>query len=113
MKLFPGNAFNWSFLDDNINSYYQNEKIARNQILLFSVLVIAISCLGLLGMTMQRILLRTKEIGVRKIMGARTTSYRVPPAEFHSEANDSRAHHRNSTSLVRVTTVFTAVHGSY
>ena len=70
-KLFPGNAFNWSFLDDNINSYYQNEKIARNQILLFSVLVIAISCLGLLGMTMQRILLRTKEIGVRKIMGAR------------------------------------------
>ena len=70
-KLFPGNAFHWSFLDDNINSYYQNEKIARNQILLFSGLVIGISCLGLLGMIMQRILLKTKEIGVRKIMGAR------------------------------------------
>jgi ABC-type antimicrobial peptide transport system permease subunit len=71
-KLFPGNPFNWTFLDDNINSYYENEKIARNQIVLFSVLVIAISGLGLMGMMMQRILQKTKEIGVRKVLGART-----------------------------------------
>ena len=70
-KIFPGNAFNWSFLNENINGYYTNEKIARNQVILFSALVIAISCLGLLGMIMQRILLKTKEIGVRKVLGAR------------------------------------------
>jgi putative ABC transport system permease protein len=70
-KLFPGNAFNWYFLDQNINRYYINEKIALNQIVLFTGLVIGISCLGLLGMITQKIIQKTKEIGVRKILGAR------------------------------------------
>ncbi len=109
-KLFPGNAFNWSFLDENINSYYQNEKIARNQILLFSALVIGISCLGLLGMIMQRILLKTKEIGVRKIMGARLRHIGSLLLSSTVKQMTSRSDHRNSLGRVRVTTVFTAIH---
>ncbi|MEO5976125.1 MAG: ABC transporter permease [Chryseolinea sp.] len=71
-NLFSGSAFNWNLLDDNINSHYADEKVARNQIILFSGLVIIIACLGLLGMLLQRIMLKTKEIGVRKVMGAKT-----------------------------------------
>jgi putative ABC transport system permease protein len=70
-EVFPGNAFNWSMLNDNINKYYVNEKIARNQIVLFSALVVVIACLGLFGMIMQRVLLKTKEIGIRKVLGAK------------------------------------------
>jgi putative ABC transport system permease protein len=70
-KLFPGNAFNWYFLDQNINRYYVNEKIALNQIILFASLVVGIACLGLLGMITQKIIQKTKEIGVRKVLGAR------------------------------------------
>ena len=72
-----------SFLDDNINSYYQNEKIARNQIILFSVLVVAISCLGLLGMTSNNPAEDERDRRTKNNGGA-TTPYRVPPAEFHS-----------------------------
>ena len=69
-KLFPGNAFNWYFLDQNITRYYVNEKIALNQIIFFTGLVVAIACLGLLGMMTQKIIQKTKEIGIRKVLGA-------------------------------------------
>ncbi len=69
-KLFPGNVFNWYFLDQNINRYYVNEKIALNQIIFFTGLVVAIACLGLLGMMTQKIVQKTKEIGIRKVLGA-------------------------------------------
>jgi len=68
--LFPGNIFDWQFLDDNINSHYQSEKIWRNQILVFTLIAIGIACLGLLGMISIKIVEKTKEIGIRKVLGA-------------------------------------------
>jgi putative ABC transport system permease protein len=70
-QLFPGNLFRWYFLDDNINQHYQNEKTRRNQILVFTCLAIGIACLGLLGMISNKVVEKTKEIGIRKVMGAK------------------------------------------
>lgn len=71
-KFFPGNIFEWRFLDEQINNAYAYEKIARNQILMFTLLAIGIACLGLVAMMTQRIIEKTKEIGIRKILGAKS-----------------------------------------
>lgn len=71
-EVFPGNAFNWFFLDDHINAFYENEKISRNKILMFTLLAIGISCLGLLGLMKISAEERVKEIGIRKVLGAGT-----------------------------------------
>lgn len=69
-EAFPRNIFTWYFLDDHINKAYDNEKIVRNQISLFTFLAIGISCLGLLGMMALVAEEKTKEIGIRKVLGA-------------------------------------------
>lgn len=69
-QFFPGNTFEWRFLDDQIASIYGSEKVARNQILMFTLLAIGIACLGLVAMMTQRIFEMTKEIGIRKVLGA-------------------------------------------
>jgi putative ABC transport system permease protein len=67
---FQGNVFTWYFLDDHANQVYVHEKTARNQIVLFTALAIFIACLGLLGMISNKVVEKTKEIGIRKVMGA-------------------------------------------
>ena len=67
---FPGNVFTWYFLNDEINQAYHNEKVARNQIVLFTALALFIACLGLLGMITNKAVEKTKEIGIRKVLGA-------------------------------------------
>jgi putative ABC transport system permease protein len=69
-KTFPGNAFSSYVLDEHINRFYGGEKFARNQLILFSILTIGIACLGLLGMIANKVIEKTKEIGVRKVLGA-------------------------------------------
>ncbi len=71
-ELFPGNVFHWYFLDDHFNRHYRHEKTWRNQILFFTSLSIGIACLGLLGMISNMVLSKTKEIGIRKVLGAPT-----------------------------------------
>jgi len=68
--LFPGNIFYWQLLDENINRHYQSEKTWRNQILVFTLIAIGIACLGLLGMISNKMVEKTKEIGIRKVLGA-------------------------------------------
>ena len=67
---FHGTLFNWYFLDQHVNHHYQGEKIIRNQILVFTGLAIGIACLGLLGMVSYKVVEKTKEIGIRKVLGA-------------------------------------------
>lgn len=67
---FPGAMFNWSFLDDKLNAVYTNEKIARNQVVLFTCLAVIIACLGMLSMITNLVLEKTKEVGIRKVLGA-------------------------------------------
>lgn len=69
---FPRNIFKWYFLNDHINKAYSNEKVTRNQIVFFAGIAIAISCLGLLGMMTLQAEEKTKEIGIRKSLGAGT-----------------------------------------
>jgi putative ABC transport system permease protein len=70
-EFFPEMVFTWYFLDQKINEVYNNEKIARNQIVLFTALAIIIACLGLLGTITNKIVEKTKEIGIRKVLGAK------------------------------------------
>ena len=69
-RQFPSMVFSWSFLDDKVNEAYAQEKIARNQIILFTSLAVVIACLGLLGMITNKVVEKTKEIGIRKVLGA-------------------------------------------
>lgn len=69
-KTFHGSLFVWTFLDDNVNRHYENEKTTGNQILLFTCLAIGIASIGLLGMISNKVVEKTKEIGVRKVLGA-------------------------------------------
>lgn len=67
---FPGNPFDHFFADEHFNSRYFTEKQYSTLFTLASVLAIAIACLGLFGLTTFTIESRTKEIGVRKVLGA-------------------------------------------
>jgi len=67
---FPEEVFKWTFLDQNIKQHYAQEQIVRNQIILFTLLAIGIACLGLLGTTTNKVIEKTKEIGIRKVLGA-------------------------------------------
>ena len=69
---YPGNVFEWQFLDDRLAQVYINEKFGRNQILLFTMLAIGIACLGLIAIMNHKVIERTKEIGIRKILGAKS-----------------------------------------
>jgi len=66
----PGDPFEYSFLDQDYDNLYTNEKQIRSLFSVFSFLAIFISCLGLFGLASFLADLKTKEIGVRKVLGA-------------------------------------------
>ena len=70
-KLNPGYPFEYQFLDNKIESNYLKEKKQAHILLLFSFLAIAVTCLGLTATSSVYAKQRTKEIGIRKINGAR------------------------------------------
>jgi putative ABC transport system permease protein len=69
-KYFPGNLFDFNFLDDNFRHLYDNDQLFGKLFALFAGLAILIACLGLLGLSLFATAQRTKEIGVRKVLGA-------------------------------------------
>jgi putative ABC transport system permease protein len=71
-KIAPGTTFNYIFLDDKFEQLYKSEVNFRNMIEIFTVFTILISCLGLFGLSSYTAESRTKEIGIRKSMGAKT-----------------------------------------
>lgn len=69
-ETYPGYSFEYTFLDQDFNSQYKADE-KRSQIFTsFSGLTIVIACLGLLGLAAFTTEQRTKEIGVRKVIGA-------------------------------------------
>ena len=68
--LNPNSPFELTFLDDELNSLYENERRTGNVLILFTVLSLIIGCLGLFGLTTFVVEKRTKEIGIRKVLGA-------------------------------------------
>jgi len=69
-SMSAGLPFEFTFLDDKVNSLYQNDNRASSIVTLFSCLAIFVSCLGLFGLAAFVAEQRTKEIGVRKVLGA-------------------------------------------
>ncbi len=69
----PQNLFLYSFVDDELTRLYAGEIQMSDVFKVFSLLAIFISCLGLFGLSAYSAEIRTKEIGVRKVMGASIT----------------------------------------
>lgn len=66
----PGMPFQYAFLDDSFNEMYKSEQRVGKIALIFSTLAILIACLGLFGLATFISEQRTKEIGIRKVLGA-------------------------------------------
>jgi len=73
-KIFPSFPFEYDFLDQDFNSQYKADEKRSTIFTTFSSLTIFIACLGLLGLTAFTTEQRTKEIGVRKVLGANVNS---------------------------------------
>jgi putative ABC transport system permease protein len=69
-----GLEFMGSFLNENVEAWYQNENMLIQVFSFASSLAIVLSCLGLFAVSLLIIELRTKEIGIRKVMGASVSS---------------------------------------
>jgi len=67
---FPGNPFNYFFLDDYFNRQYANEQRFGDLFGVFAALAIIVGCLGLFGLSAYTAQQRTKEIGIRKVLGS-------------------------------------------
>jgi len=69
----PGKPFEYSFLDGDYDNLYTNERQTRSLFSIFSFLAIFIACLGLFGLAAFVADRKTKEIGIRKILGSSVT----------------------------------------
>ncbi|MDP4284472.1 MAG: ABC transporter permease [Bacteroidota bacterium] len=69
-QIYPGKDFDYQFVDDTVASFYQTEQHTASLLAWATGLSVLISCLGLLGLVIYTINTRTKEIGIRKILGA-------------------------------------------
>ena len=69
-ELYPEGVFKYTFLDESIAQNYALEELAYKGFTLFSILTIGIGCLGLYGLLSFITLRKTKEVGIRKSLGA-------------------------------------------
>ena len=69
-EIFPDDDFDYKFYDEDIAKYYDDEKNISSLLMWATGLAVFISCLGLLGLVIYTTTQRTKEIGVRKVLGA-------------------------------------------
>jgi putative ABC transport system permease protein len=71
-RIYPQNPFDYFFVDEYFNAQYKNDNRFGKVFTLFSALALFIASLGLFGLTAYMTALRTKEIGVRKVLGSTT-----------------------------------------
>ncbi|MEM7510207.1 MAG: FtsX-like permease family protein [Bacteroidota bacterium] len=69
-RTFPGNPFEYFFADEQYGQLYKAEQTSGKIFSLFSLLAVAVACLGLFGLISYALVRRTKEIGIRKVLGA-------------------------------------------
>ena len=69
-----GERFEYHFVDDNFGKLLAKEAVLGKAIMFFTVLAILISCLGLFGLAAYTTAQRTKEISIRKVLGATITN---------------------------------------
>jgi putative ABC transport system permease protein len=71
---FPNDPFSYYFLDEAFDNQYEADRQFEAFFTIFSLIAIIIACMGLLGLSSNNVLQRTKEIGVRKVLGASVSS---------------------------------------
>ncbi|SIQ98843.1 ABC transporter permease [Pontibacter lucknowensis] len=69
-KAYPETVFHYEFMDETLNRFYRDELRQSTLFKIFSFIAIFIGCLGLYGLIAFMATQRTKEIGIRKVMGA-------------------------------------------
>lgn len=67
---YPEMPFRFFFLDDHFNQQYKNDQLFATVLWLFTIMAIVIACLGLFGLSLFTIAKRSKEISIRKVLGA-------------------------------------------
>lgn len=73
-KFLPDVPYQYTFLDENFERLYRSEQREKSIFTIFSFIAIFIACLGLLGLSAFAISQRVKEIGIRKVLGANTST---------------------------------------
>lgn len=69
-KFFTGNSFEYFYLEDRYNNQYKDDTRFGKVVSIFTGLAIIVACLGLIGLSSYTAIMRTKEIGIRKALGA-------------------------------------------
>jgi ABC-type antimicrobial peptide transport system permease subunit len=69
-QTFPEFVFEYKFLDDKVESFYKQENQLSQLYQIFAIIAIFLSCLGLYGLASFMAVQRTKEVGIRKVLGA-------------------------------------------
>ncbi len=69
-QYYPGVDWNYTFVDDTVAQWYKTERDMAHLLYWATGLTILISCLGLLGLVIYTTNTRTREIGIRKVLGA-------------------------------------------
>lgn len=69
-SVYPEFVFDYGFLDENIEKFYDDEQRVATMINTFTIIAVLIGCLGLFGLVSYMASQRTKEIGIRKVLGA-------------------------------------------
>ena len=70
--VYPNTPFEYTFVDESFQEQYAEDQKRGRIFLIFSLLTIFIACLGLLGLAAYTTVLRTKEISIRRVVGAET-----------------------------------------
>ncbi len=73
-ETWPGKPFEYFFLDEHYNQQYKSEIHFSRVFTTFSGVAVLIACLGIMGMSLFEANARTKEIGIRKVLGAQLTN---------------------------------------
>jgi putative ABC transport system permease protein len=73
-KVFPGEPFEYSFMEDNLKEQYEREQNLSKVVTSSSFLAIIIGCLGLFGLSTLSLSGRLKEVSIRKVFGASRTN---------------------------------------
>ncbi len=72
--VFPDNTFEYAFLDEELARFYRSERRTARLVRTGTLVAIFLSCLGLLGLVSYSATQRTREIGIRKVLGASVAS---------------------------------------